>query len=181
MKIKQWSSCTDLSANLQDCNHEGTWRWEDYLKYNSAHIPTTTFGDGCTINFKGARLLEEKYGLKLPSSKWSSHLTAGAIRRMCTLVNSTKKDVAVLYENLCTLPKHYELMYCDLENLIYFSFFAVQFFPSTQKISLPKYSFFFLIREAKAKLKNILLLPHMHINCLDARFLCLFCCRSSLS
>ena len=82
-----------------------------------------------------------------------------------------------------------ELTYRDLENTIQFSFLAIQFFPPTQKITIPKYhSFFFHKPRIKAKLflavtvkndfntvmsffmKAVLLLLNVHVNCLDTRF-----------
>ena len=60
-----------------------------HLEVDPRNIPTTTCGDGCAVNLKGARLLTETSGINSLSSKCSSHLASGTIRRMCTSVNSS--------------------------------------------------------------------------------------------
>ena len=61
-----------------------------HLEVNPRNIPTTTCGDGCAVNLKSLRLLTEIYGMNSPSSKCSSHLASGTIRRICTSVNSSQ-------------------------------------------------------------------------------------------
>ena len=52
-----------------------------------------------------------------------------------------------------TTPAGFELMYRDSGNMIQFSFFTIQFFLPTQKITMPKYDkFFFCKPETKTKL-----------------------------
>ena len=50
-----------------------------HLEVDPRNIPTTTCGDGCAVNLKGARLLTETYGINCPSSTCSSHLASGTI------------------------------------------------------------------------------------------------------
>ena len=81
-------------------------------------------------------------------------------------------------------------MYYNLGNMIQFSFFMIQFLPPTKKITIPKYNFFFANWETKTKLSLIvtikinfnlhmpffneiffvLLLLHVHLNCVDIKF-----------
>ena len=53
-----------------------------HLEVDPRNIPITTCGDGCAVNLKGARLLTETYGINSPSSKCSSQLASGTMRRM---------------------------------------------------------------------------------------------------
>ena len=78
-----------------------------HLEVDPRNIPATKCGDGCAVNLEGARLLTETYGINSPSSKCSSHLASGTIRRMCTSVNSSQVDSTSLYDNLKALLKHF--------------------------------------------------------------------------
>ena len=80
-----------------------------HLEVDPRNIPTTTCGDGCAINLKGARLLTETYGIHSPLSKCSGHLASGTIQRMCTSVNSIQADATSLYDNLKALLKHFAM------------------------------------------------------------------------
>ena len=75
------------------------------LQIDSLNIPTTTCGGGCVVNLKGVRLLEQKYGIKSPSSKCGSHLSGGTIRRLCTSVQYSQQDAKDLYETLRSILK----------------------------------------------------------------------------
>ena len=77
------------------------------LSIDPANIATTTCGDGFAVNGKGARLLEEIYGIKSPVSKCASHLASGTIRRLCSSVNHSQQDAVNLYDNLRALLKHF--------------------------------------------------------------------------
>lgn len=52
------------------------------------------------VNFKGSRILKNKYRIKSSFSCHSSHISAGTIRRTCTSVNHSKDDAKLLHENL---------------------------------------------------------------------------------
>ena len=80
-----------------------------HLEVDPRNIPTTTCGDGCVINLKGARLLTETYGIHSPLSKCSGHLASGTIQKMCTSVNSIQADATSLYDNLKALLKHFAM------------------------------------------------------------------------
>ena len=80
-----------------------------HLEVDPRNIPITTCGDGCAVNLKGVRLLTETYGINSPSSKCSSQLPSGTIRRMCTSVNSSQADATSLYDNLKALLKHFAM------------------------------------------------------------------------
>ena len=47
-------------------------------------IPTKVCGDGCGVNMKESRLLEEMYGIKSSFTRCSSNASFGTIRRLCT-------------------------------------------------------------------------------------------------
>ena len=79
------------------------------LSIDPANVPTTTCGDGCTLNLKGCRLLEEKYGINSPVSKCGSHLSYGTIRRLCTSVSYSQEDAKKLYENLKAILRHFTM------------------------------------------------------------------------
>ena len=62
LRKKWWSYFTSLSTNLQDCNVEGYWRWEDRflkidLKIDRLYVTTTICRDGYAINLENAKLL----------------------------------------------------------------------------------------------------------------------------
>ena len=81
----------------------------------------------------------------------------------------------------------YELKHRDSGNTIQFSFFTMQFFPPTQKITKPKsdfhkprnknktLSFCYRLKQFKYAYviftKTVLFLLHVHVNCFDTRFL----------
>ena len=50
-------------------------------------IPASVCGDGCRVNMKGSRLLEEMNGIKSAITRCSSHAPFGTIRRLCTSKN----------------------------------------------------------------------------------------------
>ena len=77
------------------------------LEIDSLNITTTTCGDGCAVNLKGAQLLEQNYEIKSPSLKCGSHLSAGTIRRLCTWVQYSQQDGKDLYEKLRSILKHF--------------------------------------------------------------------------
>ena len=80
-----------------------------YLEIAPEYVPTVICGDGCSVNLKGSRLLEEIYGLKSPFSRCASHASAGTIRRLCTSENKSQIDAKNLYENLRSLLKHFAM------------------------------------------------------------------------
>ena len=46
--------------------------------------PSSVCGDGCGVNMKGSRPLEEMYGIKSSFTHCSSHASLVTIRRLCT-------------------------------------------------------------------------------------------------
>ena len=58
---------------------------------NSSNIPTVQVGDGCSVNLKGARLVQEKLGINCPFSRCNSHIASGAIRRGTAVSKKTAK------------------------------------------------------------------------------------------
>ena len=69
-------------------------------------IPASVCGDGCGVNMKGSRLLEEMNGIKSAFTRCSSHAPFGTIRRLCTSKNMCHSDAQALYENLRKVLKH---------------------------------------------------------------------------
>ena len=61
------------------------------MSINPANIPTCQNGDACSVNIKGARLVEEKLGIPSPLSKCNSHLSSGVMRR-ATATSKSKKQ-----------------------------------------------------------------------------------------
>lgn len=61
-----------------------------------SNISTTTCRDGCAVNTKGTRLLDEVYSIKAHFSKCSSHLASGTIRHLCTSVILNRNIVHIL-------------------------------------------------------------------------------------
>ena len=51
------------------------------LVVDPSNIPTVQIGDGCSVNLKAARLVEEQVGINSPFSRCNSHIASGAIRR----------------------------------------------------------------------------------------------------
>ena len=80
---------------------------EIHLEKDPNMIPTSVCGDGCGVNMKGSRLLEEMYGIKSSFTRCSSHASFGTIRRLCTSKTMCQLDVQVLYENLRKVLKHF--------------------------------------------------------------------------
>ena len=70
-------------------------------------VPTCICGNGCSVNVKGSRLLETKFGIKFPFWRRASHSSAGTIRRLCTSETMTQTDAKALYEYLRSLLKHF--------------------------------------------------------------------------
>ena len=70
-------------------------------------IPTKVCGDGCGVNMKGSRLLDEVYGIKSPFTCCSSHASFGNIRRLRTLKTMCQSDAQALYENLRKVLQHF--------------------------------------------------------------------------
>ena len=69
-------------------------------------IPTKVCGDGCGVNMKESRLLEEMYGIKSSFTCCSSNASFGTIRRLCTSKTMCQSDAQALYENLRKVLKH---------------------------------------------------------------------------
>ena len=70
-------------------------------------IPASVCGDGCRVNMKGSRLLEEMNGIKSAFTRCSSHAPFGTIRRLCTSKNMCHSDAQALYENLRKVLKRF--------------------------------------------------------------------------
>ena len=70
-------------------------------------VPTCICGNDCSVNVKGFRLLERKFGIKSPFSSCASHTSTGAIHRLCTTETISQADAKALYENLRSLLKHF--------------------------------------------------------------------------
>ena len=81
------------------------------LEIDSLNISTTTCGNGCTVNLKVARLLEQKYGIKSASSKCGSHLSAGTTCRLCTTYWGSTHMVDFL--DACTEASSIILLFLD--------------------------------------------------------------------
>ena len=79
------------------------------LDINPKCLPTSVCGDGCAVNVKGSRLLEEKYGIDSPFSRCASHTSSGTIRRLCTSVHMSQPDAKALYESLRSVLKHFSM------------------------------------------------------------------------
>ena len=80
---------------------------EIHLEIDTNMIPTSVCGDGCGVNMKRSRLLEEMYGINSPLTRCSSHASFGTIRRFCTLKTMCQSDAQVLYKNLKKVLKHF--------------------------------------------------------------------------
>ena len=80
-----------------------------HLEIDSTEVPTAVCGDGCSVNLKGSRLLENTYGFKSPFSRCASHTSYGTIRRLCTSERACQVDAKNLYENLRKLLKHFSM------------------------------------------------------------------------
>ena len=78
-----------------------------------------------------------------------------------------------------------KLTYCDLRNMVHFSFPTMLFFPPSQKITTPKYdslcnkqSYFFLLQlktiyfniHVSCFMRTVLLLLRVNVNCFKTRF-----------
>ena len=80
-----------------------------HLEIDSTEVPTAVCGDGCSVNLKGSRLLENTYGFKSPFSRCASHTSYGTIRRLCTSERPCQVDAKNFYENLRKLLKHFSM------------------------------------------------------------------------
>ena len=84
--------------------------------------PRSVCGDGCGVNMKGSRPLEEMCGIKSSFTRCSSHASLGTIRRLCTKKTMFQSDAQALYENLRKVhfsksPKNSELLTKALDAL----------------------------------------------------------------
>ena len=70
-------------------------------------VPTSICGDGYSVNVKGSRLLETKFGIKSPFSQCASHTSAGTIHQLSTSEKMSQVDAKALHENLTSLLKHF--------------------------------------------------------------------------
>ena len=107
--IQILSQSTQIRSRCFFASLKGIKQGTVHLEVDPRNIPTTTCGDGCVINLKGARLLTETYGIHSPLSKCSGHLASGTIQKMCTSVNSIQADATSLYDNLKALLKHFPM------------------------------------------------------------------------
>lgn len=79
------------------------------LSIDPANVPTTTCGNGCAVNLKGGRLLEENYGINSTVSKCGSYLSYSTIQRLSTSVNYLQEDAKKLYENLKAILRYFAM------------------------------------------------------------------------
>ena len=70
-------------------------------------IPSSVRGDGCGVNMKGSRLLEEMYGIKSPFTRCSSHASFVTIRRLFTSKTMCQSDAQALYEDQRKVLNHF--------------------------------------------------------------------------
>ena len=77
------------------------------LEIAPENIPTCICDDGCAVNVKGCRIISEKYGIKSPFSRCTSHTSAGTIRRLATLKKMSQSDAVSLYDDLRKVLKHF--------------------------------------------------------------------------
>ena len=89
-------------AELKSINYDAV-----LLEVKPENVPTAICGDGCATSRKAYRLLETGFGFKSPFSRCASHALAGAIRRLCTSVNSSQIDAKSIHENLRSILKHF--------------------------------------------------------------------------
>ena len=77
------------------------------LEIKSSLVPSCVCGDGCRVNLKVSRLLQELLEFKSPFIRCSSHMSYGTIRCLCTSETMSQIDAKGLYENLKALLKHF--------------------------------------------------------------------------
>ena len=77
------------------------------LEIQPKMVPISVCGDGCSVNTKRSRLLEEQFGLKSAFTRCSSHAASGTIRQTATSETMSPPDGMSLYSNLRKVLKHF--------------------------------------------------------------------------
>ena len=72
-------------------------------------MPTSAYWDGCAVNLKESRLLEEKYVSDSPFSTCTSHTSSGTIRRLWSSIHMSQPDAKALYESFRSVLKYFSM------------------------------------------------------------------------
>ena len=71
-------------------------------------VPVANTGDSIAVNKKAARILLDLYDIKSPDFCCAAHIASGVVKHMVTSKTMNVPEIAILYETLRTVIKHFE-------------------------------------------------------------------------